>query len=52
MKSRSELNTEKRNEASSSIDSMSIKAIIKTINKEESKILYTVELNIQRIKIS
>jgi len=50
MKSRSELNTEKRNEASSSIDSMSIKDILKTINKEDSKILYAVELAIPKIE--
>ena len=50
MKSRSELNTEKRNEASSSIDSMSIKEILKTINKEDSKILYAVELAIPKIE--
>jgi len=50
MKSRSELNTEKRNEASSSIDSMSIKDILKTINKEDSKIFYAVELAIPKIE--
>ena len=50
MKSRSELNTEKRNEASSSIDSMSIKEILKTINKEDSKIFYAVELAIPKIE--
>ena len=33
MKSRGELNTEKRNEVSTSIDSMSIKDILQTINE-------------------
>ena len=50
MKSRGELNTEKRNVASSSIDSMSIKDILKTINREDSKILCAVELAIPNIE--
>ena len=50
MKSRGELNTEKRNEASSSIDSMSVKDILKTINEEDSKILDAVKLAIPKIE--
>ena len=43
MKSRGELNTEKRNEFSTSIDSMSIKDILQTINQEDSKIIDAVK---------
>ena len=43
MKSRGELNTEKRNEVSTSIDSMSIKDILQTINDEDSKIINAVK---------
>tara|TARA_B100001094_G_C18085187_1_gene747362 strand:- start:185 stop:1087 length:903 start_codon:yes stop_codon:yes gene_type:complete len=50
MKSRGELNTEKRNDASSSIDSMSVKDILKTINEEDSKILDAVRLAIPKIE--
>ena len=50
MKSRGELNTEKRNDASSSIDSMSVKDILKTINEEDSKILDAVKLAIPKIE--
>ena len=50
MKYRGELNTEKRNDASSSIDSMSVKDILKTINKEDSKILDAVKLAIPKIE--
>ena len=50
MKSRGELNTEKKNDASSSIDSMSVKDILKTINEEDSKILDAVKLAIPQIE--
>ena len=50
MKSRGELNTEKRNEVSTSIDSMSIKDILRTINKEDSKIIDAVKIAIPKIE--
>ena len=50
MKSLGELNTEKKNDASSSIDSMSVKNILKTINEEDSKILDAVRLAIPQIE--
>ena len=50
MKSRGELNTEKRNEVSTSIDSMSIKDILQTINEEDSKIIDAVKIAIPKIE--
>ena len=49
MKSRGELNTEKRNARSSSIDSMSVKDVLKTINDEDSIITGAVEAAIPEI---
>ena len=50
MKSRGELNTEKRNEVSTSIDTMSIKDILQTINEEDSKIIDAVKIAIPKIE--
>ena len=50
MKTRGELNTEKRNEVSTSIDSMSIKDILQTINDEDSKIIDAVKKAIPKIE--
>jgi len=49
MKSRGELNTEKRNARSFSIDSMSVKDVLKTINDEDSIITDAVEAAIPDI---
>ena len=50
MKSHGELNTEKRNVASASIDSMNIGDVLRTINKEDSKIIDAVKLAIPQIE--
>ena len=49
MKSHGELNTEKRN-VSASIDSMNIGDMLRTINKEDSKIINAVKLAIPQIE--
>ncbi len=50
MKSHGELNTEKRNLVSSNIDSMPIGEILRTINREDSKIINAVNLAIPKIE--
>ncbi|MBA64819.1 MAG: N-acetylmuramic acid 6-phosphate etherase [Candidatus Marinimicrobia bacterium] len=50
MKTRGELNTEKRNPLSKMIDSMSVTDILKTINKEDAKVSKAVEIAIPEIE--
>ena len=50
MKTRGELNTEKRNPLSKMIDSMSIRDVLKTINKEDAKVSKAVEIAIPEIE--
>ena len=50
MKTHGELNTERRNLASANIDSMEIVDVLKTINKEDSKIIDAVKVAIPQIE--
>ena len=50
MKTHGELNTEMRNLASSNIDTMEIADVLKTINKEDSKIIDAVKVAIPQIE--
>ena len=50
MKTHGELNTEKRNVASANIDTMEIVEVLRTINKEDSKIIDAVKVAIPQIE--
>ena len=50
MKTHGELNTERRNLASANIDSMEIVDVLRTINKEDSKIIDAVKVAIPQIE--
>lgn len=50
MKTHGELNTERRNLASANIDTMEIADVLKTINKEDSKIIDAVKVAIPQIE--
>ena len=50
MKTHGELNTERRNLASANIDTMEIVDVLRTINKEDSKIIDAVKVAIPQIE--